>query len=832
MASKTRLLANLITNTGDVKAVHLDNVPAAPPGVQVYATKENLPATGLTSGDQAYVTNTSRLYISNGSGWYNVALINATPSLTIDPTGAIELAKDGSTPTVITLTATDSDNAVDGLTFSVDSDGSFAGLGTISQDSSVFTITPFSEDSATTSSSTLTFKASDGISFGVDTRTISLTFKVTNSNYTALLLQADTAGTDNQVDASTNAYTITETGNVTSTASSPHHPGGYSVYLDGTSNSTIQIKGESAVTVGTSDFSLSFWYKGDLASNRVIASSVATASTTQLYWNASVRADGAVWLQTRSTANGGLQKWGKSAAGRVTANKWHHITLSRQSGWHYVAIDGVQDTSAYRDQATFNITSQELTVGLSNITGYASYGKGYIRDYNFCVGASEYDLSVGDGNVAYTVPDEPITPHANTKFLLSGLPYIVDASASPLTIDIIGSAVSKLRDGPYNYESYKKADHGGSVYFDGSGDWLTISNSSEQMVPEAGDFTVEFWFYTANASTRQDPWSSYTSSTGWAVSLSLSTAGDITPYYGNSTPNQTAGGQFEANVWNHFAMAKSGSTLKIFMNGKTIGTDANDTRDYSGTSDLYIGAAGNQTNPFTGWISDARFVKGTAVYTSDFTPPTQPLTAITNTQLLTCTNTNDIWDTGTGNLLTKANNVTASNTQRKFATSSAIYFDGTNDHLEITDMGISGDLTFEFWFYQDVAQSASYRWLFGTDIYGGSAPIGIYTNNTVVQVWLDGSGGADMSGAFTAQTWHHVAVARDSGTWTLYIDGTSQGTSTSYGSTNFAATVDWWIGERPNGSYDFTGYMQDVRITNGLARYTGNFTPPTAEFEG
>jgi hypothetical protein len=89
-----------------------------------------------------------------------------------------------------------------------------------------------------------------------------------------------------------------------------------------------------------------------------------------------------------------------------------------------------------------------------------------------------------------------------------------------------------------------------------------------------------------------------------------------------------------------------------------------------------------------------------------------------------------------------------------------------------------------------------------------------------------------MSGAFTAQTWHHVAVARDSGTWTLYIDGTSQGTSTSYGSTNFAATVDWWIGERPNGSYDFTGYMQDVRITNGLARYTGNFTPPTAEFEG
>ena len=64
-------------------------------GVTVYATKENLPTTGLTSGDQAYVTNTSRLYISNGSGWYNVALVNATPNLTISPSGAIELNTDG-----------------------------------------------------------------------------------------------------------------------------------------------------------------------------------------------------------------------------------------------------------------------------------------------------------------------------------------------------------------------------------------------------------------------------------------------------------------------------------------------------------------------------------------------------------------------------------------------------------------------------------------------------------------------------------------------------------------------------------------------------------------
>jgi hypothetical protein len=135
-----------------------------------------LPVTGLTAGTQAFVTSTNRLYVSNGSGWYNVALINATPTLSISPSGAVTLAVDGSTPTVITLTGTDSDNADASLVYSVESDGSFANIATLSQDSSVFTITPLAEGSATPGSSTLTFKASDGINFGSGTTTFSLAF--------------------------------------------------------------------------------------------------------------------------------------------------------------------------------------------------------------------------------------------------------------------------------------------------------------------------------------------------------------------------------------------------------------------------------------------------------------------------------------------------------------------------------------------------------------------------------------------------------------------------------------------------------------------------------
>jgi hypothetical protein len=171
--TKARLIASILDNTGDIKSTSLDNVST---GLTVYATLDDLPTSGLTSGQQAFVTSANRVYVSNGSGWYSVALFNATPRLTIDPTGAVVLATDGSTPTVITLTGTDSDNADASLIYSVESDGSFGGLATLSQDSSVFTITPLAEGSATTTSSTLTFKVSDGVSFGSGTTTFSLTF--------------------------------------------------------------------------------------------------------------------------------------------------------------------------------------------------------------------------------------------------------------------------------------------------------------------------------------------------------------------------------------------------------------------------------------------------------------------------------------------------------------------------------------------------------------------------------------------------------------------------------------------------------------------------------
>jgi len=144
-----------------------------------YATPSLLPLSGVTAGSQAYVSSTNRLYIFTGTGWYSIALVNNNPVISSiltsnDSSSPIALKTSGNN-TIVTVNAVDSEGIP--LTYSYVTDSGFDGLATISaQDSSVFTITPFSSDSATTTSGIVTFKASDGINVTTTNTTFTLSF--------------------------------------------------------------------------------------------------------------------------------------------------------------------------------------------------------------------------------------------------------------------------------------------------------------------------------------------------------------------------------------------------------------------------------------------------------------------------------------------------------------------------------------------------------------------------------------------------------------------------------------------------------------------------------
>jgi len=160
-----------MTTLSSIRLTSIEDAGAG--GVTVYATPSLLPTTGMTAGDQAFVTSNQRLYISTGSGWYNVALINSTPTFTTSPDATYALSTD-LTPTVITLLAQDSDGQI--VTYSA-TDSGMDGIATLSQDSSVFTITPLTDSAGgDIGTFTITFQATDGIGITSALSTFSLSF--------------------------------------------------------------------------------------------------------------------------------------------------------------------------------------------------------------------------------------------------------------------------------------------------------------------------------------------------------------------------------------------------------------------------------------------------------------------------------------------------------------------------------------------------------------------------------------------------------------------------------------------------------------------------------
>ena len=139
----------------------------------VYSTAAGLPLTGVSGGAQAYVTETNRLYLWNGSGWDNIALINTAPTITTGAAATYTLASDG-TATVITLVGTDPEGVPITWSHAVTT-GSLGSTAVVTQSANVFTVTP-SSTAAHAGTFSLTFTASDGINVATSTSAFTLAF--------------------------------------------------------------------------------------------------------------------------------------------------------------------------------------------------------------------------------------------------------------------------------------------------------------------------------------------------------------------------------------------------------------------------------------------------------------------------------------------------------------------------------------------------------------------------------------------------------------------------------------------------------------------------------
>ena len=170
-----------------------------------------------------------------------------------------------------------------------------------------------------------------------------------------------------------------------------------------------------------------------------------------------------------------------------------------------------------------------------------------------------------------------------------------------------------------------------------------------------------------------------------------------------------------------------------------------------------------------------------------------------------------------------------SNTQTKFGATSLYVADNvTISSSDGFNFG-TGDFTIEGWYY--LTQFNNH---FLYDQYAsGSSGAGnnqIYVNSGEggrIRVYYNGSSKFTTTGGFSLNTWTHLAVVRSSGTITVYFNGTADATTQSY-SGQYGKTGDLYIGDQHTGGGGAPQmYVDDLRVTKGVARYTSNFTAPT-----
>jgi hypothetical protein len=639
-----------------------------------------------------------------------------------------------------------------------------------------------------------------------------------------LLIHAD--GTNNKnnhtfLDSSNNNFTITRNGNATQGSFSPFSQTGWSVFFDGTSD-TITYTGGSSLNFGTSDFTIELWVN---MANTNTFSPFLRPDDDGVFpefgydWSTS---------ELKFQARNGVIATVSTTA--VVRNAWNHIAVSRSGTSLRLFVNGTQVGSTVTNSTNFGSTTGTIRIGGSSFSGSHNIN-GYLSNFRVVKGTALYTSN-------FTPPTAALTAVSNTSLLICQSNHFIDNSTNAYTLTRNGG-ISIQPFSPFApTAAYSTANVGGSGYFDGSGDYLTVPAGSA-FAPGTSDFTIEAWIYPTNSS-EQYIWTQTVSGTNYFLFFITSTTGSLTmTTSGGGTPINGPANSIRPYAWNHVAAVRSGGTVTVYVNG-VAGTPSTNAQDLTNTSHVpTIGTYNHNTSasPLTGYLASLRYVKGTAVYTTNFTPPTAPLTNIANTSFL-CNYTNaGIFDQTAKNVIETVGDAKVSTAEFKYG-SGSIAFDGTGDYLVIPQNQLftlgSADFTAEAWVYLTSSSASTIFWIEGSAVAGGYAALRVGVDAEKVYLLMSTSGSAwaiqsGLLGSSIKNQWAHVAVTRSDTSVRVFVNGTQLGTTYTVSGALMDGSFNW-IGALSTGSLSepWTGYMDDIRITRGYARYTANFTAPTS----
>lgn len=390
--------AEVDTNFNNLKTAVESNVTALADagGVTVYSTIDDLPLSSLTAGDLAYVSATNRLYLTNGTGWYNIALVNQTPTISGN-SASYTLAIDG-TPTVVTLAATDPEGLP--ITWSYVTTG-LTNEATITNTDNVFTITP-STDPANQGDFSITFRASDGVNIGTAASDFTLAFTDPNWANVAFSMSTESGSVTDKVDAAT-VFTLYNNG--TDTTYTKLEP--QSLELPATQNGVlISNPTTEPMNFGTDYFTVEFFYYHYF-----------TPAAYSGFWTAGTNNDGFSFGWGASSGQVRLKMLDNTVGSFVASvglayNNWHHFAVTRGpapagQNNHRMTIWLNGSKVDHANIGTTEVVNSTVNnagafwIGKTLAEQAAYLGKGWIDSFQI----SKYAKYVDDGtSTTYTVP--------------------------------------------------------------------------------------------------------------------------------------------------------------------------------------------------------------------------------------------------------------------------------------------------------------------------------------------------------------------------------------------------------------------------------------------
>lgn len=670
---------------------------------------------------------------------------------------------------------------------------------------------------------------------------------IPNSSYLSLLLDGETFSStaDSRVfiDSSPNNFTVTNTNrNAIQTSFSPYGGVGYWSWYNAPTAGSLAITGNSVTAFSfmhntTAKFTFECWVL------RI------TDTTPQVIFSNTQNVAARVGVTVSLVSNKLRLDIGNGTVAFCTANsisnvssKWTHIAItydhSLASGNAKIYIDGVLDSTTDKVAGTPSSGNAYSGAAIAS-TGF----RGYISNLRI-----SNDIIYTSNFTPSTVP---LTASSSTQFLTARNSGFKDDSTNNVPMVKNGGTIS-ARFSPFGVPQQTTASVG-SAYFDVDVTKRLLVPSDQAFVFGTGDFTIEAWIYPGVAvNGGSDPRDRaifggvFSGLTATSCLLCLEDNTNKLSLYSRSGTRLNSLSTVYPNAWSHVACSRNNGTVRLFINGQASGTFTNYTTDFSYQGQMAIGKDESTSYPsraFSGYISDLRVVKGTAIYTSNFAPPTDPLSVVTGTSLLMKFNNLSVSDKINGHLATYWSSTSTTSTGVSSVVtkngSSSIYFNGAANTDLVTiapappggaespiDFGIA-DFTIEFWinfstfgantriFDYGRSTLANNSVYIGTNAAATSATVSITSNGTSFDI----ANNVTLSAGSTTGTWRHMALTRNGNTFRTFSNGALISTFTSTSAIFATNSRSMTIG---NG---LRGYIDDLRVYQGFAKYTSNFTP-------